>query len=71
MAGSHILVQRLDRGGSRELSVLLVHVVGAGSRVVSQPNAKVLDLERVLLMDLKGNELPIQAKFYTVHDIPR
>ena len=28
-----------------------VHVVGAGPRVVSQPDAEVLDLERLLLLD--------------------
>jgi hypothetical protein len=52
VAGSHILVQGLDGIGSRQLSVLLVHVVGTGSRVVSDPDAEVLDLQRVLLVDL-------------------
>lgn len=29
VASSHVLVQRLDGRGSRQLTVLLVHVVGA------------------------------------------
>ena len=32
--------------------VVPVHVVGAGPRVVSQPDAEVLDLERLPLLDL-------------------
>lgn len=52
MSGSHILVQGLDGIGSRHLAILLVHVVGAGSGVVSNPDTKVLDLQGTLLMDL-------------------
>lgn len=52
VAGSHVLVEGLNGVGSRHLSVLLVHVVGTRSRVVSDPDAEVLDAEGVLLGDL-------------------
>ena len=48
----HVLVKSLDCGGAGQLSVLLVHVVGAASRVVSDPDTKVLDLKGVLLVNL-------------------
>jgi len=57
VAGGHVLVQRLNRISSGQLSVLLVHVVGARSRVVADPDAEVLDLEGVLLVDLEKNKL--------------
>lgn len=52
VAGSHVRVQGLDSIGSGQLSVLLVHVVSARTRVVSQPDTEVLDLLGVLLVDL-------------------
>lgn len=52
VAGGHVRVQSLNSVGSAHLPVLLVHVVGAGTRVVSEPDAEVLDLLRVLLVDL-------------------
>lgn len=57
VARGHVLVERLDGVGAGHLTVLLVHVVGAGTRVVADPDTEVLDLERVLLVDL----LPISA----------
>lgn len=51
VAGSHVRVQGLDGIGSGQLSVLLVHVVSARARVVSQPDTEVLDLLGVLLVD--------------------
>jgi len=53
VAGSHVLVHGLDGVRPGHFTVLLVHVVGAGARVVSDPDTKVLDLERVLLVDLQ------------------
>ena len=53
MSGSHILVESLDSIGSRHLTVLLVHVVGAGAGVVSEPDTEVLDLQWALLVDLQ------------------
>jgi len=52
VAGGHVLIHALDRGAAVHLAVLLVHVVGAGAGVVAQPDAEVLDFERVLLVDL-------------------
>ena len=50
--GSHVLVKALDSIGTRELTEFLVHVVCAGTGIVTQPDTKVLDLQRFLLMDL-------------------
>ena len=52
VAGSHVLVEGLDSVDTRHLTVLLVHVVCAGTRVVADPDTEVLDLQRVLLVDL-------------------
>lgn len=52
VAGCHVLVAGMDGVGSRELTELLVHVVGTGPRVVSEPDSEVLDLKRLLLGDL-------------------
>lgn len=52
VAGSHVLVQGVDSGGSRQLTVLLVHVVGTRAGVVADPDTEVLDLQGVLLVDL-------------------
>ena len=61
MSSCHILVQSLDSIGAAHLSVLLVHVVGAGAGVVSDPDAKVLDLERSLLVDdVQGDNLAVR-----------
>lgn len=53
VTGSHVLVERLNGIGSRHLAVLLVHVVGTGARIIADPDAEVLDLERALLVDLQ------------------
>lgn len=58
VAGGHVRVQSVDGVGAAHLAVLLVHVVGAGARVVADPDAKVLDLLGVLLGDgLDGDNL--------------
>lgn len=54
VAGGHVGVESLDGVGARGLAVLLIHVVSAGARVVTDPDAEVFDLERVLLEDLSG-----------------
>jgi len=51
MSSGHILVQPVDSFCPAHLSVLLVHVVGTGARIISDPDAEVLDLERSLLVD--------------------
>lgn len=53
MAGSHILVESIDGGNAGHLTVLFVHVVGTGARVVADPDTKVLDLLGALLVDLR------------------
>jgi hypothetical protein len=54
VASGHVLVQALDSINTAELTELLVHVVGARARVVSEPDTEVLDLQGLLLVDLKG-----------------
>lgn len=53
VTGGHVLVHGDDGVAAGHFTVLLVHVVSAGARVVTEPDAEVLDLERVLLVDLK------------------
>lgn len=52
VAGGHVLVEGVDGLDSGHLSVLLVHVVGSGAGVVTDPDTEVLDLEWSLLVDL-------------------
>jgi len=61
MASSHILVESIDSGDTGQFTVLLVHVVGAGARVVTDPDAEVLDFLGALLVDLvDGNDLTVR-----------
>jgi hypothetical protein len=53
MSGGHVLVQSLDSICAGHLTVLLVHIVGAGARVVTDPDAEVLDRLWVLLVNLR------------------
>jgi hypothetical protein len=52
VTSSHVLVASVNGVGARELAELLVHVVSTGARVVTEPDAEVLDLEGLLLADL-------------------
>ena len=52
VTGSHVLVESLNSLGAGHLTELLVHVVGAGARVVADPDTEVLDLLGALLGDL-------------------
>jgi hypothetical protein len=52
VAGSHVLVERIDGLCPGHLAVLLVHVVGTRARVVADPDTEVLDLLGSLLVDL-------------------
>lgn len=52
VAGGHIGVEGLDGVCPGHLTVLAVHVVGAGAGVVADPDTEVLDLLGVLLVDL-------------------
>jgi len=61
VTGGHVLVECVHGFSSRHLTVLLVHVVGAGARVVSNPDTEVLDLLGALLVDLvQRNDLAVR-----------
>ena len=53
VSSCHVLVQRLDGIRTRQLAEFLVHVVRARTGIVTQPDAKVLDFQRFLLVDLE------------------
>jgi len=52
MPSSHVLIQTLDSINSRKLTELLVHVMSPRTRVITKPDPKVLDLHRLLFVDL-------------------
>ena len=54
VTGSHVLVEALYGISTSEFTELLVHVVGTGTRVVTDPDTEVLDLQGLLLVDLEG-----------------
>ena len=53
MSRSHVLVEALHSISASEVAELLVHAVCTRARVVLEPNAKILDLQRFLLVDLE------------------
>jgi hypothetical protein len=53
MSGSHVLVKTLNRIRTGEFTELLVHVVCTRARVISKPDAKVLDFQRPLFVNLE------------------
>lgn len=58
MAGSHVAVALGDGTADGQVAVLTVHVVSSRTRVVTQPDAEVLDLQRSLLvLALDGDNL--------------
>jgi len=59
---SHVLVEAPDGIGTRQFAEFLVHIVCAGTRVITEPDAEVLDLHRLLFVNLchkgaKGNTM--------------
>ena len=52
VTSSHVLVTGLDSFSTAHSTVFLVHVVGTGTRIVTDPDTKVLDLLRTLLGNL-------------------
>ena len=62
VTGSHVLVEGLNSVGAGHLAELLVHVVGAGARVVADPDTEVLDLEGTLLGNLEQKKNPDQYR---------
>lgn len=57
VTGGHVLVHGLDSVGAGHVTVFLVHVVGTGAGVVTDPDTEVLDLLGALLVNLQGDLL--------------
>jgi len=53
---THVAVTLSHRPGGRQVAVFPVHVVSAGARVISEPNAEVLDGGWLLLVDLLAGD---------------
>lgn len=49
VATSHILIHGINSFATAHFTELLVHVVGTGATVVTEPNTKVLDFKALLL----------------------
>jgi len=56
MTCTHVTVALGNGAGSRQVAILAVHVVRAAARVVAQPDAKVLNGRRSLLVHLLTEE---------------
>jgi len=54
--GAHVTVTLGHRSGGRQVTVFTVHVVSTGARVVSEPDAEVLNGGRLLLVDLLAGD---------------
>lgn len=73
VAAGHILVEGLDGVSTGQLTELLVHVVSSGAGVVTQPDAEVLHLLGVLLVDLvERNNLTVSLlnTLQTLQEVP-
>jgi hypothetical protein len=72
MTSSHVLIEGFNGVGSGQLSELLIHVVGSRTRVVTEPDAEVLDFQWALLMDLNTSKPLVNwaASLYGSHHIP-
>lgn len=70
VTGGHVLVEGLDGLSAAHLTELLVHVVGTGARVVTDPDTEVLDLQGALLVDLEGISICSGLRVVALH-IPR
>jgi len=66
VTSSHVLVTGLDSLNTTHGTVFLVHVVGTGTRIVTDPDTKVLDLLRTLLGNLSSNTNQ-HLSFYPYH----
>ncbi len=65
VTGSHVLVESSDGFRPGELTELLVHVVCAGTRVVTEPDTEVLDFQWLCLMNLQREEKPCEKQWNT------
>ena len=52
MSGAHIPVALSDSAGGSEVTILAVHVVSSGPRIVTQPDSEVLHRRRAFFVDL-------------------
>lgn len=52
MTGSHITIALCNSSRDSQVSVLTVHVVSTRARVITKPDAKVLNLQWALVMNL-------------------
>lgn len=58
MAGSHVTVALSDCTTDCQVAVFTVHVVCSRARIITQPDAEVLDLQRrLLVLALDGDNL--------------
>ena len=72
MTSAHVAVALRDGAGHRDVAIFAVHVVMAGTRVVTQPNAVVLDAARLALLYLECGRLPKTCRclaFTSLHEI--
>lgn len=53
MTSTHVTVALSDGAGHRDVAILAVHVVVAGTRVITQPDAKVFDAACLALLNLQ------------------
>ena len=52
VSSSHVLVQALDSICTAKVSEFLVHVMCSRPRIITEPDTKVLDFQRLLFMNL-------------------
>jgi hypothetical protein len=52
MPGGHVLVQALDSICTAKVTEFLVHVMRSRPRIITQPDTKVFDFQRLLLLNL-------------------
>jgi hypothetical protein len=69
MPSSHILIEALDGIRTCQLTVFLVHVMCTRTRVVTEPDTEVLDLQRFLFVDLKNGQSQTLASWMAARDL--
>jgi hypothetical protein len=69
MPSSHILIEALDGVRTCQFTVFLVHVMCTRTRVVTEPDTEVLDLQRLLFVDLKNGQSQTLASWMAARDL--
>ena len=64
MSSSHILIQRLNCQSAGYITVFLVHIVCPGTRIITKPNAIILDSQRSFFRNLAPLERLIGESRY-------